>query len=147
MNNFSKLFNTEKTKLKHMLLDPIKSAGFSAYEAKKFGFNFSTKLWKSDLKKKRNLGGRPKIKVYFKKALQSFFEENSTLAPNRFLKLQNNNVRYRNKTLKDSFNSIKDSFSDFISFSSFYKYLPKYIKQPYRLTDLCSYCQLNKVSN
>ena len=58
---------------------------------------------------------------YFKKLIESFHQENSSLAANRFLKLQNTDARYRNKTLTDDFSSFK--LNDYLSFSSFYKYI------------------------
>lgn len=143
LNFVSKIYNKEKPKLKCKLLDPIKSAGFSIKEAKAFGFKFCKKFWRSNLKLKRNLGGRPAVKGYFKKLIESFHQENSSLAANRFLKLQNTDARYRNKTLTDDFSSFK--LNDYLSFSSFYKYMPKCIKKPHRKTDLCIYCQTNKV--
>ena len=91
-------------------MNPLKSAGFSYYEAKKFGFKFSEKLWKTNLRKKRNPGGRPQIDPYLKNSVHSYFEENSTIAANRFLKLQKTNARYRNKTLKNSFTSLNKEF-------------------------------------
>jgi len=100
-------------------------------------------LWNSNLSLKRNLGGRPKIKLDQQKSIASFFNKNSTIAANRFLKLQNANARYRLFTLKDGYNKFLQRND--VKFASFYKYAPKYIKRPARLTDLCSYCQLNKV--
>ena len=143
LNFFSKIYNKEKPKLKNRLLDPIKSAGFSIKEAKAFGFKFCKNFWRSNLKLKRNLGGRPALNDSLKNLIESFHHENSSLAANRFLKRQHTNARYRNKTLSDDYHSFK--FKDFLSFSSFYKFMPKYIKHPHRKTDLCFYCLLNKV--
>jgi len=64
-------------------------------------------------------------------------------AANRILKLQRKNAMYRQSTFRDYFNNFE--FKKKLSFSSFYKYIPKFIKKPQRLTDLCSFCQLLKV--
>jgi hypothetical protein len=112
-------------------------------ELRKFGFKFSKHLWKTNLKLKRNLGGRPKIKHFFVNSIDSYFKENSTIAPNRFLKLQNKNAMFRQKTFSDAYNCYP--LKDNLSFSTFYKNVPKFIKKPERLSDLCPYCYLNKV--
>ena len=47
-------------------------------------------------------------------------------------------LRCRTSTIWDAYSSFP--FKDELSFSSFYKYISKEFKKPYRQTDLCDYC-------
>jgi hypothetical protein len=143
VKDFSTIFNENKPKDRYKYLIPIKKAGFTLIEANKLGFNVGKKLWKSNLSLIRNKGGRPCLNLDTKNSIKSYFKMNCTVAPNRYLKLQKENVLYRNKTLKDSFNNFTQNCK--ISFSAFYKNMPKNVKSPHRLSDLCVYCHLNKV--
>jgi hypothetical protein len=143
VNEYSSIFNQYKPKERYKYLIPIKKAGFTLIEANKLGFNVGKKLWKSNLSLNRNKGGRPGLHLDYKNSIKSYFKMNCTVAPNRYLKLQQENVLYRNRTLKDSFNNFSQNSK--ISFSAFYKNMPKNVKSPHRLSDLCVYCHLNKV--
>ena len=50
---------------------------------------------------------------------------------------------YRRFTFIDAYREFM--YKENISLSSFKKYVPHNIKKPHRLSDLCAYCQLNKV--
>lgn len=132
------LFNNEKRNKKYKYLRLVKDAGFSLKETKALGFKTSYKLWKSDLTKDRNPGGRPKLEKNFISEIKNYFLNNSLFASNRFLKLQEKNAMFRQTTFRNAFNSLS-SKKDF-SFSSFYKYTPRFVKKPQRITDLCNYC-------
>ncbi len=41
----------------------MKEVGFSLRETNLLGFNVGKRLWKSNLEKKRNNGGRPKFSI------------------------------------------------------------------------------------
>ena len=142
---FSNIFNEKKLKKKYKYLYPLKRVGFSLRETNLLGFNVGKRLWNSNLEKKRNIGGRPKLSNFLSKEIKNYFDNKSTFAANRILKKENENVKFRQFTLSDGFN--KFAFKDEMSFSTFLKYTPKYIKQPTRLSDLCSLCHVYKVSN
>lgn len=139
------LFNNEKRKKKFKYLRLMKEAGFTFTEIKALGFRTSYKLWNSDMTKPRNLGGRPKLSQNFISVINKFFLNNSLYASNRFLKLQEKNVMFRQTTFRNAFNSL--SCKNEFSFSSFYKYTPKFIKKPQRITDLCNFCFHMKVGH
>jgi hypothetical protein len=143
--NYAKIFNSKKQKKKYKYLLPLKQAGFSKKEALYFGFKVSKWLWDQNISKKRNNGGRPKINALFTEKIRNFFLENSTEAANRFLKLQGKNAMYRRFTFIDAYREFM--YKENISLSSFKKYVPHNIKKPHRLSDLCAYCQQNKVYN
>jgi hypothetical protein len=124
-------------------LYPLKSVGFTLRETNLLGFNCGKRLWHSNLENKRNTGGRPKLTHFLSKEIKKYFDNKSTFAANRILKKENKNVMFRQFTLSDGYN--KFDFKEKMSFSTFLKYTPKYIKQPTRLSDLCSLCHLYKV--
>jgi hypothetical protein len=67
-------------------------------------------------------------------------EENTEVAANRQIKVNNQtvNVRNRQDRLYDLYKSFPESPE--IRFSSFIKYLPPHIKKLNRQTDVCGYC-------
>jgi hypothetical protein len=67
-------------------------------------------------------------------------EENTEVSANRQIKINNQavNVRNRQDRLYDLYKSFSESQE--ISFSSFIKYLPPYVKKLNRKTDMCGYC-------
>jgi len=148
IRNFSEIFNKKKQKKKFKYLNPLKKAGFSFKEAKQFGFMASKWLWQHLSGGERNLGGRPKLLPIYSYEIKKYFEENCTVAANRFLKLHQKNAFYRHSTLIEAFRKFSplNNSLDMISFTSFKKYIPKYIKKPHRLSDLCAYCVTNKVN-
>ena len=145
LQNFAFVINQKKAKKKFKYILPLKNAGFSFSETKDLGIMIGRRLWNNTFigSKERNKGGRPKVSSILINEIKNFFDKNSTMAPNRFLKLQQKNVMYRNSTFIEDFRSFL--YNDNLSFCSFKNYIPKYIKKPCRLTDLCMYCQLNKV--
>jgi len=143
LSNFSKIYNLKKQKKKHKYLLQLKNAGITFSEATQFGYKINYYIWRTNLIKERNSGGRPKIKQLFKEEIQNHVDDRSTLAVNRFLKLQNENVKYRNFTFKDIYRTFL--YHDNISFSTFRNYIPIYIKNHHRLSDLCNYCENYRV--
>ena len=68
---------------------------------------------------------------------------NSSIAANRYLKRHSTSVMYRNSTIIEAHRTF--AFRKAVPFSSFYKYIEKKFKKPHRLSDLCDYCEENKV--
>ncbi len=144
LRHFSTLFNTEKQKQKHKFISPIRKAGFSIKEASFLNFKVSQYLWKNCLVlNKRKLGGRPKLDAFLISKINSHISANSSIAANRYLKRQSTSVMYRNSTIIESHRTF--AFRKVVPFSSFYKYIEKKFKKPHRLSDLCDYCEENKV--
>ena len=138
------IFNLKKQKSKHKYIYPIRKAGFTRKEALKLNFKVGKLMWTNCLnRKKRNKGGKPKLKALFCKEIELHLENNSEIAANRFLKLQKTNAMYRFVTLKDAYNNFK--YKENLSFSTFYSHIGKKFKKFHRLSDLCCYCELNKV--
>ena len=141
---FSDIYNNKKSKCKHKYLYPIKEAGFSLSEARYFNFRVGKKLWKSCLiRNQRNKGGIPKLNQLLVNKIRCHLNKNSSIAANRYLKLQNENARYRHTTIIQAYNTFAEK--DKLSFSSFYKYLENIFKKPHRISDLCDYCEHKKV--
>ena len=144
LNNLSILFNNEKPKFRYKYLFPIKNAGFSLKEAKKYGFKASKKLWSScSINTKRNPGGRPKLKGTFLEKILEHLKNNSSIAANRFLKKEKANARYMSLTFRQAFDSFVQK--DQMVLSTFKKYTKNIFKKPHRLSDLCDYCEQGKV--
>ena len=76
----------------------------------------------------------------------------SSIAANRFLKKELTNAYYCSVPLIRAYKLFKDkliehNFSNkIISFSTFYKYMPKKFKHPHRISDICNFCEKNKVN-
>ena len=54
-------------------------------------------------------------------------------------------MRFLNESLIDTHYFYKKKFKSNLSFSSLYKYKPKYYKKAYQETDICEYCTNNKL--
>lgn len=67
----------------------------------------------------------------------------SNVASNRFLKKLQSNAYYCSVSKKEAYNSFK--FKNKIRFSTFHKHISDKFKKPFRFTDLCEYCEHNKV--
>jgi hypothetical protein len=70
-------------------------------------------------------------------------EKISSVAANRYLKKMQKNAFYCECSLIEAYSRFESS-SD-LSFSSFYKHLGDQFKKPHRFSDLCEYCEKNKV--
>ena len=145
LKNYANIFNSKKQKIKHKYIYPIRKAGFTMKEAIELDFKVCKRMWSNCLnREKRNKGGKPKLKSFFIHKINSHLTKNSEIAANRFLKLQKENAMYRSVTISDAYNNYK--YKENISLSTFYKYIGKKFKKFHRLTDLCCYCELNKVN-
>ncbi len=141
---FGEIYNKKKQKNKHKYLYPIKRAGFSISEALHFNFKISTHIWHSCLNRsKRNKGGKPKLDVLLVDKLNAHLTQNSSIAANRYLKLQSRNARYRNLTNIEAYKTFAEK--KMMSFSCFYSHIEKKFKKPHRISDLCDYCEHKKV--
>ena len=70
-------------------------------------------------------------------------ESLSTIAANRYLKKIDKNAYYCSISMIEAFS--KFEFNNTMSFSTFYKYIGDQFKKPHRFSDLCDYCEKNKV--
>jgi len=155
LEGFAELFGQSASKNKHKFIWPLKKAGFTYVEAHNLNFRVSRWLWnKCDDQTERTNGGRMKVSNEIIKSLNDHIEKDSYVASNRFLKKINECAMYRHYALKDhyaSFPAKRTSASrrknqvGKISYSSFYKYTSKKYKNPHRLTDMCKWCEQNKV--
>ncbi len=76
--------------------------------------------------------------------INDYMEGISSIAANRYLKKINKNAFYCNISLLEAYT--KFDLNTSISFSTFYKYIGDQFKKPHRFSDLCEYCEKNKVS-
>jgi hypothetical protein len=67
----------------------------------------------------------------------------SSVAANRYLKKLQKNAFYCECSLVEAYSRFE--YCSELSFSSFYKYLGDQFKKPHRYSDLCEYCEKNKV--
>ena len=88
LKKYSDIFNNKKPQKKYKYIRPIKEAGFTKSEAEKFGFKVSKWLWSSSMNKERRKAGRPKLCSLFTDEIKNYFNNNCTIAANRYLKLQ-----------------------------------------------------------
>ena len=101
-------------------------------------------MWTSCLNiNDRNQGGRPEISLLKVKQINDHLEKNSTVAANRFLKKLKVCANYRHLSLRESYQTMRNK--EDVSYSTFYKKIQKKYKKPHRLSDLCRYCEVNKV--
>lgn len=70
-------------------------------------------------------------------------ENLSSIAANRYLKKIDKNAFYCNVSLVEAY--IKFDLNSDLSFSTFNKYIGNQFKKPHRFSDLCEYCENNKV--
>ena len=72
-------------------------------------------------------------------------ESISSIAANRFLIKTQKNAFYCSVSLVEAFSRYNSILYSGISYSSFYKYVGDEFKKPHRFSDLCEYCENNKV--
>jgi hypothetical protein len=89
-------------------------------------------------------GGRKKLKNEIIGSINSHMLSLSSIAANRYLKKIDKNAFYCSVSTVEAF--LKFENADNISFSTFYNYVGKEFKKPHRFSDLCEYCENNKVS-
>ena len=77
------------------------------------------------------------------KKINDHMESICSIAANRYLKKIDKNAYYCNISLLEAYSKFESNNE--ISFSSFYKYLGSQFKKPHRFSDLCEYCENNKV--
>jgi hypothetical protein len=68
----------------------------------------------------------------------------SSIAANRYLKKLDKNAYYCSISTVEAFLKFENSAN--ISFSTFYKYVSDEFKKPHRFSDLCEFCEENKVT-
>lgn len=91
------------------------------------------------------LGGRKRINNKIILEIDRHMKSLSNIASNRYLKKAKSNAFYPTVSLLQAFNSFK--FKNEICFTTFYNYVEDYFKKPFRLTDLCDYCEKKKVNS
>jgi hypothetical protein len=162
-----------KIKSKHNFIRPLRLAGISLPDAREIGFECGKELWKSCLDiNDRNLGGRSRKSDLFIDEVKHHMEELSNIGSNRSVRMPvyadrdpfvifkkkkifdtYENVRYRQTTLKEAYRKFiepnnqlsTDLIRQNAKFSTFYKYIDNRFKKPFRLTDLCDYCESAKI--
>lgn len=70
--------------------------------------------------------------------------EKSSIAANRYLKKCDKNAFYCSMSTVEAYTKYRGNSE--LSFSSFYKYIGSQFKKPHRISDLCEYCENNKVN-
>ena len=112
------------------------------YSRKKGILNNSIKIL-LQINKNYYIGGRKQINNALKRSIDMHLQNNSSIAANRFLKKQACCVRYRDGPLTQAFGTFPEK--NLLSFSSFNKYVDCRYKKPHRFSDLCGFCEKNKV--
>jgi hypothetical protein len=144
--NLSSIFKSEEKYEKYKYAFQIRNAGLKRLEAAKIGFNFSSYMWKRcKFYGPRKNFGRKAIKFLLRQKIETHMKSISSIAANRYLKKCESNAYYSSVPLVQAYNSFK--YKDYLSFSSFYKYVSDKFKKPHRFSDLCDYCEINKVFN
>ena len=91
------------------------------------------------------------MEVKWVEKIEEHMKSISSIAGNRYLKKEFSNAYNCSVPLIQAYRTFKDKLltnnkqKKIISFSSFYKYMPKKFKHPHRLSDLCNFCEKNKV--
>ncbi len=70
----------------------------------------------------------------------------SSIAANRYLIKLQKNACYCECSLVEAYSRFTTNSTENISFSSFYKCVGDEFKKPHRFSDLCEYCEKNKVT-
>jgi len=89
-------------------------------------------------------GGRPRIDSNTIKSIAEHLNTMSEISANRFLRKEQENANILNVTLVEAFSKYENK--DKISFSTFVNYIPPKFKPALKPTDLCNFCEKNKVS-
>ena len=141
---FGKFCNEKRPNFEY--LRPLKQSGFTLKEARGLNFNFKYSEWFDGSRIKRVLRkkGRPALDKNLVVALNQHVEKDSTVAANRFLKRLQTCAMYRHFAMVDHYKSFPSKIN--LSYSSFNKYTMKKYKKPHKLTDMCKWCEKNKVN-
>ncbi|CAF1115489.1 unnamed protein product, partial [Brachionus calyciflorus] len=87
--------------------------------------------------------GRKNLSSFYIESIEKHMQSISSIAANRYLKKCETNAFYSSVSFLQAYSSFLNKNE--ISFSSFYKYLSDKYKKPHRLSDLCDYCEINKL--
>ncbi|CAF0925295.1 unnamed protein product, partial [Brachionus calyciflorus] len=155
LKNLIDFYKSIKLKERHKFIRPIKNSGVCYSELRDMGFPVSRHLWEScEKSNERNKGGGKSISEDLKDSLNVYLQERSSIASNRlFINRDPSHPEFRTnqsaRYLEDQYSELFKSFqfSSQLSFSSFYKYasLSGQFKKPFRLTDICDYCEWSKI--
>jgi hypothetical protein len=163
-----------KPKKRHHIIRPLRLAGITKREVNELGFRCGKKLWKSCLNRnERNLAGRPRLPLILVNEIKEHMQSLSNIASNRSviirtfadrnptlyykkktIRKQYVSARYRETTLNDAFKQFKEKAQDInddlrerrlsIPLSTFKYKIDSRYKTPFRLTDLCHFCEIGK---
>lgn len=104
LKNMSKAVNDVSIvsqKKKHNFIRPLRQSGITFSQAKEFGFQFGSILWKSCLNdNERNLGGRPLTSNNIISKIKKHMEKYSTIGANRMVKIRTFSERNCGKLCK-----------------------------------------------
>ena len=78
-----------------------------------------------------------------RKSIEEHMISISDIAANRYLKKLDKNAYYCQISLLEAYSKLEINTQ--LSFASFYKYVGDEFKKPHRFSDLCEYCEHNKV--
>jgi len=144
LKNYSVLYNNAKQKEKYKYAFPLRESGIKYKDALKLGFKITKYMWKKCLDNtERAVGGRKKTKKWLVDSINKHLKNLSSIASNRYLKKSNSNAYYSSVSFLEAYNRFP--LRNIISFSTFYANISPIYKKPYRFTDLCEYCESNKV--
>ena len=141
LNNIAKLYKGVPKYEKYQYINALRSAKLTLPEVRSLGFNCSNNLWKSSLNKEpRGPVGRKCLKTEIRSSMNNYLDKNSEIAANRTVLIKNPDdlesdkqivsVKYRHTNLTDLYTNFDRK--EELSYSSFYKYVPKEIKKPHR---------------
>ena len=141
---FGQVFNENR---KWINAWPLKEAGFTLQQARGFNFNVSQWMWLNrGQREEGKKTGRPAVDKNTIIALNKHIQKDSTPASNRFLRKLKVCAMYRHFSIRNHYKTfVGPPRKEKLSYSSFYKYMIKKYKKPHRLTDMCKWCEKNKV--
>lgn len=109
---------------------------------KTYGFKFGSKQYYNSKNNKKIKSRKKPVTSKHDLKIKEFLNKNSRIGANRTIK--NKQVRYLNDTKTNLFKKYKNSTSDKISFSTFYKLIPFYYKKAKKEVDKCGKCEIGK---
>ncbi len=163
-----------KPKRKHHFIRPLRLAGITKRQVNELGFRCGKKLWRSCLNRNgRHLGGRSRMPNDLINEIREHMENLSNIAANKTIVIRtfsqrdpcvnykkktiskrNHVAMYRQTTLNEAFRQFKEQAQNLnpelrdrrlnLNFSVFHKKVGPIFKKPFKLTDLCTYCEMQR---
>ena len=142
LKNLKEFYLKSKPSKKRELISKLKKAKLSIRKARMYGFKVSSDMWSKSLKK--NKFPPNKLSLDLINDLNDHLENQSEIASNRTIKIDNElvYVRYMKISISEAYRIFKRK--DQLSLSAFFSYVSNKFKKSQRLSDLCEYCELGK---